>query len=305
MGGADAVRQVIGVDIGGTGIKGLGVREDGRVLAEAARATDARLGREAILAKLRELIDELIVQLPEAQAIGIASAGRVNAETGEVVYATDNLPGWQGMPLTAWAASQFGLPAAAENDANAALLGEVWLGAGRGKDELVMLTLGTGVGGAHMTAGRLVRGARWSGGDWGHSVLVPGGRLCNCGKRGCVEQYISGTALVRLGHELTGRAYGHGRELMAEADKGEAAAVEVLERYTSAVALVADNIAVAVDPELIIIGGGVIHDQATWWPLLLNKLGAAAVVAAELGNRAGCFGVAKLVLDRLSENRIR
>lgn len=296
------MRQVIGVDIGGTGIKGLVTDEAGTILAETERETEARLGREVILGQLYSLVEELLAGYPAVEALGIGSAGRVNADTGEVVYATDNLPGWQGMQLTQWATAAFGRPAAADNDANAALLGEAWLGAGRGRASLVMLTLGTGVGGANLAEGRLLRGAAWSGGDWGHSVLVPGGRPCNCGKRGCAEQYVSGQALLRLALEETGRAYTHGREIMAAAEQGDASALTVLERFTADLALVAANIGAAVDPELIIIGGGVIQSRAVWWPLLAGQAGgslAAQIVPAELGNRAGCFGAARLALERL------
>ncbi|NQX47868.1 ROK family protein [Paenibacillus tritici] len=299
------MRQVIGVDIGGTGIKGLVVDESGTVLAEAVRDTEARLGREAILGQLQGLVEELLTGHPAVEALGIASAGRINMNSGEVVYATDNLPGWQGMQLTQWAMAEFGLPAAADNDANAALLGEVWLGAGRGKPSLVMLTLGTGVGGANLADGRLLRGASWSGGDWGHSVLVPGGRPCNCGKQGCAEQYVSGNALLRLALEQTGITYTHGREIMAAAGIGDTAALAVLERFTADLALVIGNIAASVDPEWIIIGGGVIQTRAVWWPMLAGKLGsglAGRVAAAELGNRAGCFGAARLVLERLGRD---
>lgn len=294
------MRQVIGVDIGGTGIKGLVVDESGTVVAEAVRDTEARLGREVILGQLHGLVKELLGGHPAAEALGIASAGRINANSGEVVYATDNLPGWQGMQLTQWAMAEFGLPAAADNDANAALLGEAWLGAGRGKPSLVMLTLGTGVGGANLADGRLLRGAGWSGGDWGHSVLVPGGRPCNCGKQGCAEQYVSGNALLRLAFEQTGRPYRHGREIMAAAERGDAAALAILERYTADLALLIGNIGTSIDPELMIIGGGLIETRAVWWPLLAGKLGsglAGRVAAAELGNRAGCFGAARLALE--------
>ncbi|WP_405113012.1 ROK family protein [Paenibacillus sp. FSL K6-1217] len=295
------MRQVVGVDIGGTGIKGLVVDEAGTVLAEAGRDTEARLGREVILGHLHSLVEELLAGHPAVEALGIGSAGRVNADTGEVVYATGNLPGWQGVQITQSVEAAFGRPAAADNDANAALLGEAWLGAGRGRPSLVMLTLGTGVGGANLAEGRLLRGYAWSGGDWGHSVLVPGGRLCNCGKRGCAEQYVSGQALLRLAMEETGRVYTHGREIVAAAELGDAAALAVLERFTADLALLTANIGAAVDPELIIIGGGVIQSRAVWWPLLAGKAGSLAdrIVPAELGNRAGCFGAARLALERL------
>ncbi|MNO23399.1 Glucokinase [compost metagenome] len=295
------MKQVIGVDIGGTAVKGLVIDETGNVWADAKLDTEARQGREVILGKLNVVIRELLEACPAVQAIGIASAGRVNTDTGEVVYATDNLPGWQGLRLTGWAEDTFQLPAAADNDANAALLGEAWQGAGRGRQNLVMLTLGTGVGGAIMIQGSLNRGSRWSGGEFGHGILFPGGRRCNCGRRGCVEEYVSGSALLRLGHELTGRAYSHGADLMADARRGDPGALRVLEHYTSDLAVVLGNIGITLDPELIVIGGGVIHDREVWWPLLTSKLkgeGLAGILAAaELGNRAGCFGAAKLALE--------
>ncbi|WP_150269527.1 ROK family protein [Paenibacillus tepidiphilus] len=296
------MRRVIGVDIGGTAIKGLVLDEMGNVWAEAGSATEARQGREAILGKLHTVISELL-KACTVEAIGIASAGRINTSSGEVVYATDNLPGWQGLQLAGWARETFLLPAAADNDANAALLGEAWQGAGRGRRSLAMLTLGTGVGGAFMIDGVLSRGKHWSGGDFGHSILFPGGRPCNCGRRGCAEQYVSGSALLRLGQELTGRTYTHGSEIMAEARRGEPGALRVLDGYTADLAVVLDNIAVTLDPELIVIGGGVIHDRDIWWKLLKHGLQGEGVysilAAAELGNRAGCFGAAKLALDGL------
>ncbi len=299
------MRQVIGVDIGGTAVKGLVIDETGAVWAEARRDTDARQGREAILGKLEALVSELLEASPLVQEIGIASAGRVNTDTGQVVYATDNLQGWQGLHLAKWAADTFRLQAVSDNDANAALLGEAWLGAGRGHRDIVMLTLGTGVGGAYMIHGALGRGFHWSGGEFGHSVLVPGGLPCNCGKQGCVEQYVSGSALLRLGLELTGRTYKHGSELMAGARMGDSGALRVLERFAADLAVVLGNIGVTFDPARIIIGGGIIHEREVWWPLLKNKLKGGALwdilAAAELGNRAGCFGAAKLALERFRQ----
>lgn len=115
-------------------------------------------------------------------------------------------------------------------------------------------------------------------------------------------QYVSGQALLRLALEETGRAYAHGREIMAAAEQGDASALAVLERFTADLALVTANIGAAVDPELIIIGGGVIQSRTVWWPLLAGKAGgelAGRIVPAELGNLAGCFGAARLALERL------
>lgn len=295
------MERYIGVDIGGTEIKGLVVDEAGEAWGEAKRATDALKGRDHILGSLEALLRELLDREPNARAIGIASAGRINAETGDVAYATANLPGWQGVRLARRVTAAFGLPAFADNDANAALLGEAWLGAGTGHRNLAMLTLGTGVGGAYMAEGRLIRGSRWSAGEFGHFVLVPGGRPCNCGKRGCAEQYISGTALLRLGEETTGRVYRHGAELIMDAARGIPGARRSLERFIADLAIMLGNIATSLDPEKIIVGGGVIHSRELWWPLLLDRLQAEGLeelpAAAELGNRAGCFGAAKLAMD--------
>lgn len=296
--------KVIGIDIGGTSVKGVVCDREGRSLAETRRPTDARAGREAILASVASTVEALLGDHPEAAAIGIGTAGRVNAADGIVVYATDNLPGWQGMNLKAWAEAAFGRPAFADNDANAALLGESWIGAARGLRDVVMLTLGTGVGGANMAGGELIRGANWSGGEWGHAVLVPEGTACNCGRSGCIEQYLSGTALVRLASEAAGRPYPSGLDVLNAAAAGERPAQETVDRFVFRLAVAAGNIANGLDPEAIVIGGGVVDAHLLWWPAFRSALAHAGshadVRPALLGNRAGMLGAAKLALDGLS-----
>ncbi|CAM3842263.1 ROK family protein [Cohnella lubricantis] len=295
--------KVIGIDIGGTSIKGIVADGSGRVCLRDQAATNAAGGREAILAAVESLVARLRNGCPEAEAIGIATAGRVNADAGVVFYATDNLPGWMGMELKPWAEARFGLPAAAENDGNAALLGEVWLGAGVGKKHLIMLTLGTGVGGANMSDGELVRGARWSGGEWGHSVLVPGGLICNCGRRGCLEQYVSATALARMAGEAAGKRYAGSREVMADAAAGNAAALEAAARHAQWLALAIGSLQEGFDPEAFIIGGGFAAAGTPWWAMLEQALkdsrSPAAVLPAKLGGDAGAYGAAALALRRL------
>ncbi|MDO7906844.1 ROK family protein [Paenibacillus sp. JX-17] len=292
--------QVIGIDLGGTSIKGIVADETGRILLQTRRPAEAARGREAILEQLGQLLAGLLEQAPCAAAIGAASAGRINSESGEVVYATDNLPGWQGLQLRDWIEQRWGLPAAVDNDANAALLGEAWSGAGRGLQDVVMLTLGTGVGGANLMQGRLLRGARWSGGEWGHCVLVPGGTRCNCGRRGCAEQYVSGTALSRLAREAGAPA--EGRALFEAASRGEPAAAAVLGQYADALALLIGNIEVSLNPEVVILGGGVADSAPLWWRALEQALARARVAQpvrpAQLGNGAGSLGAAWLALER-------
>lgn len=296
--------NVIGIDIGGTSVKGIVCDREGRSLAETKRPTDAKAGREAILAAVASTVEALLRDRPEASAIGIGTAGRVNAETGVVVYATDNLPGWQGLNLKTWAEAAFGRPTFADNDANAALLGESWIGAAQSLNDVVMLTLGTGVGGANMAGGKLIRGANWSGGEWGHAVLVPGGAECNCGRSGCMEQYLSGTALVRLASEAVGRAFPSGLDVLNAADAGDPAAKAVVDQFVFRLAVAAGNISNGLDPQAIVIGGGVVDAHGLWWPAFHSALGLAGIQAdvrpASLGNRAGMLGAAKLALDGLS-----
>ncbi|OXM13425.1 ROK family protein [Paenibacillus herberti] len=306
-----AVGPTIGVDIGGTGIKGIVLDEEGYIWAKATVPTEASRGREAVLASVEELVSDLLECCPSAGAIGLASAGRINADSGEVVYATDNLPGWTGLRLAEWAGLRFGLPSCADNDANAALLGECRLGAGRGLRSAVLLTLGTGVGGANMAEGRILRGAGWSGGEWGHSVLVPGGLPCNCGRRGCAEQYLSGTALMRTASQAMGRAGLSPAELMECVRSGDSQAVQVLREYAGWLALFAANLRVGLDPEAILLGGGAADSLEVWRPLLEEALaaeGAAAfpMMKALLGNNAGCIGAAMMAADllhRISANQ--
>ncbi|MDQ0493867.1 ROK family protein [Paenibacillus brasilensis] len=304
---AEDMNRVIGVDIGGTSVKAAIVARDGSVLDEIRLDTDASRGREWVLSRVSESVFGLMRSFGDSStnrgidALGIATAGRVNMESGEVVYATDNLPGWQGTSLVTWAREKLAVRAIADNDANAALLGESWQGAGKGKQRLAMLTLGTGVGGAFMEHGLLCRGAHWSGGDWGHSILFPGGLPCNCGKKGCAEQYVSGTALLRRGTEYTGRLYRSGNEIMQEAAHGNLEAIRVLDEYTADLAVLLANISVTLDPEAIIVGGGVADAGEVWWPLLekhLHLMGVKTEVSrALLGNRAGIIGAARLAFE--------
>ncbi|MFB5677928.1 ROK family protein [Paenibacillus terreus] len=294
--------KIIGIDIGGTSVKGAVIGRDGTLFEEFSFATDAEQGRDALLHRMEEGMRPLLNTWPEVRWLGIASAGRINSDTGEVVYATDNLPGWQGVRLFDWAWESFGLKAAADNDANAALVGEAWCGAGTFREQLVMLTLGTGVGGAYINKGELCRGRRWSGGEWGHSILVPGGLPCNCGKRGCVEQYVSGTALNRRACEASGGRYVSGLELLAAAHQGDPVALKETKAFLQELAVVIVNIYSTLDPDAVILGGGVADSSGLWWQWLEEELNGCdpgmKIRKASLGNRAGFMGAAKLAFDK-------
>lgn len=299
--------KVIGIDIGGTSIKGMVVDRTGRLFDQGKIETDAREGKDRIVANLLTLLDRLLARHADVQGIGIGTAGRVDVRSGEVVYATDNLPGWQGTNLKAYLEDARSLPVFVDNDVNAALAGEVWLGAGKDLDDVSMLTLGTGVGGANMVGGRLYRGARWNGGEFGHTILVPGGRPCNCGVRGCMEQYLSGTALVRLASEAAGKSYASGMEVLDDYVKGDPQVMDVMRRFAEHLAIAVNHLHLGLNPQAVILGGGLIDSKQLWWPLLLEAMADlkldADVRPAQLGNKAGAVGAAWLILTHLRKEQ--
>lgn len=293
--------KAIGVDIGGTGVKGSIVTLSGEVIKTCKVVTNVSNGREGVLSSLFQVIDQLITD--EVVGIGVGTAGRVNVQTGEVVFATSNLPGWQGVNLINEVNKRYDLPCEVENDANAALVGELWQGAAKDSSyfSVTMLTLGTGVGGANSLNGNIIQGGHCQSGEWGHMVFVPNGRLCNCGMKGCLEQYLSGTALVKVANEITGATFRHGEEIFQAYREGSKLVAPVVETYIDHLALAIYNVSVSLDPDAVIIGGGVIDSKEVWWDLLVEKLAnyhvILTVAPALLGNKAGMLGAAKLLFD--------
>lgn len=313
----------IGVDIGGTRLKAGLVDRDGAVLATARRATPGRSAppsvlEEALLAVVEELRSGAAAAGYRPAAVGVAVAGLVDAARGTVVFAP-HLP-WREEPLRDRLAARLDLPVVVDNDANAAAWAEHRFGAGRGESHLLLLTLGTGIGGAVLTEGRLQRGRHGLAGELGHVRVVPGGRVCPCGGRGCWEQYVSGTVLRRDGQELVRRggaaaaaltaACGddpdrlHGDDVTRLARQGDPASIAVL---AAAGRWLGTGLAAAVatlDPGTVVIGGGLSEAG----DLLLDPARAAlagqllgrghrpvpAVVPAALGVGAGLVGAADL-----------
>lgn len=292
----------LGIDLGGTGIKGGLVSRTGELLLEGSVRTPVERGRDGILQSLTSLIADLL-QRTEAQpaAIGIGSAGRIDHRSGKVIYATDNLPGWTGTNLADIVSSRFGLPVVADNDVNAAAVGEAWVGAVPGVRSFAFVALGTGVGGALVEEGRLLHGARGGAGEVGHFILHPGGFACNCRQFGCLEQYCSGTALTRAAKRID--SSWSSRTLMEQCNLGDARAEQVIDGFVADLAAGLISIRNMFDPAVIVIGGGLIESRAVWWNRLRSAIAAATpkelpLVPASLGNRAGIVGAAKLAMDR-------
>ncbi len=307
----------IGVDVGGTKVLGGVVNEHGIVLAHARRDTP-RQGGSALTQAIADVALELMKDF-EVGSVGISAAGFVSSDR-KTMLATPNIAGWNGVDLDKELGALIGLPLVIENDANAAAWGEARFGAGINEHHLMMLTIGTGIGGGVVVNGQLYRGAFGIAAEFGHMRVVPDGHLCGCGARGCFEQYASGNALLRHAREAISASPEVARNLLALGDGTVAGLtgkhITDAARQGDAVALAAFNttaqwlgagiasLSVVLDPACVVIGGGVIDAGE----ILLAPTRAAVernmpfagkhpsprIIAAELGNEAGLVGAADL-----------
>ncbi|MGN6299711.1 MAG: ROK family glucokinase [Angustibacter sp.] len=324
-------RPAIGIDIGGTKVAGGLVDVDGRVLHRARRETPHRSQSPQVVEDtIAEVIEELRGHR-QAIAVGIGAAGFVDATQSSVLFAPHL--SWRHEPLRDAMRRRVGLPVVVENDANAALWAEARFGAGQGEPTIVGVNLGTGIGGGVLVEGRLFRGSFGVAGEFGHMQVLPGGHRCECGNRGCWEQYASGNALVRearelaaarspVAHGLLDRVDGDparitGPLVTAAAKDGDPAAGELFEDVGRWLGIGLANLAAAFDPALFVIGGGVseagellLAPARDAFRRQLTGRGfrpEARIVRAELGNDAGLIGAADLARDhaRLFRRRRR
>ena len=259
--------KTIGLDIGGTKIQGAVIDEKGEILKTYRLETCAREGKDKVLENISKIIDFL--KTDEIKAIGVGTPGFIDSENGIVTFA-GNIDGWTGLNLKKEIEKISNLPVFIENDANIALVCEKWLGAGQGFKDIVMITIGTGLGGAvYNEKMGLLSGSHFQGAELGHLILHPNGEYCTCGQSGCAESYCSGTALVRHYEELT-RNRLSGAEIFKISDKDENAK-KVIERFTSDLAWFLTSLRNIFDPELIIIGGGVINSKDYWWDEVIEN----------------------------------
>ncbi|MGM9618572.1 MAG: ROK family protein [Oscillospiraceae bacterium] len=310
----------IGIDVGGTNLKAGVVDESGRILHSKKIPLGPWQGGEMFTERLRTLAEtaaeEAGFQKSDIAWVGMGFPGAVDDETGVLTYIT-NIP-LSGFPVREYFQRQWDVPVYLGNDANCAALGEYHAGAGRGCRSLVVVTLGTGVGGGVVLDGKLLTGFNGTGGEVGHMVIVPGGERCNCGRIGCWERYASATALRRLTVEamerhpeslmwqLTGgdSAKAEGYTPFDAARQGDAAAREVCEKYIDYVALGAANLINIFQPEMLALGGGVSAQEDLLEPVRRRiaqedfarnaGLPRTRVERCALGNDAGVIGAAML-----------
>ncbi len=316
----------VGVDVGGTNITTLLVEGAGGVLARNRGRTPqtggARATLSAIVKTVEDLLAEADVKARDLAGIGLGVAGVVDSDTGLVV-ATPNMD-LSGLQIVEPMEKEFGVPVALGNDVDMGTLGEAWLGAARGASSVVGIFVGTGIGGGIIIAGRLVRGARMAAGEIGHLVMMPGGPLCGCGNRGCYEALASRTAIERDIRE----AIAAGREsivpdllkgdmskriksgtLKKALKKDDQLVTEIMERASETTGYACLSVRHLLDPEVIVLGGGVVEACAKWvMPVVERVLAADALpgareggrlVTSTLGDDACALGAAALAIQHV------
>lgn len=307
----------IGIDVGGTKVLGGVVDDNGKILTTARKDTP-RQGGKALTQTIADTALELMAQY-EVSSIGVSAAGFVSSDR-KTMLATPNIADWNGVDLDSQLTQLIGLPVVIENDANSAAWGEAKFGAGRSQKHMMMLTVGTGIGGGIVINGELHRGAFGIAAEFGHLRVVPDGHLCGCGARGCFEQYASGNALLRHAREAISASPEIARNLLSRGDGTIAGltgqAITDAARDGDPVALAAFNttgqwlgagiasLSVILDPSCVVIGGGVIdageillkptRDALERTMPFAGKHPYPTLIAAELGNEAGLVGVADL-----------
>lgn len=295
------MKYVIAIDIGGTKTIGALFDETGKIIHEIRIPTMPKLGPEKLKESLFKVIDELLT-IKKVDCISVGSAGRINIYTGEVFYASDNIPGWTNTKIKEIIEERYNIYCVVENDCKVAGYGEEWQGSARGLDNYVCLVLGTGVGGAVKCEGKMIHGSHFSAGELGHMILHPNGRDCNCGLKGCVEQYCSGTALVKIFNDISDIKINTGYEFFNLIDDKNEIAIKVLDGFVDDLSSIIITLYNCYDPEKVIIGGGLCDTRKYWWDKLETKLNQSAIaklfkpiiVPAELGNKAGIYGAAYL-----------
>ena len=308
---------VLAADVGGTNLRIAAVSVDGELLHQVSEPTP-RDGEAFDIADSIRLAAESCIagsgRRGRPMSFGLALAALVNPIQGKVL-SSPNLPQLNEIPLSATLSERLGITVALENDATAAAIGEYWLGASKGVSNSVLVTLGTGVGGGLILDGRPYRGADGTAGEVGHICVEPEGHPCGCGSRGCVEQYSSATAIVRIAGELItpnspsalqdNRDF-DSKDVYAAAMAGDPIAVgafQIMGRYLG-IAL-ADLVDV-LNPELIVIGGGAAGAWDFFSHHVRSEIQARAfrhpadrvqLVRASLGGSAGIFGAARIAID--------
>lgn len=305
------MRNIACFDIGGTTIKYAVVNEASEVLFKDNFPTPKSNCSENIPNQIVQKLNSLNKQF-KINRVGISSAGIIDSENGVVVRA-DNFQGFSGTPICDIIKSSTGLDTFIENDVNAAALGELWLGSAKGCKDFICIALGTGIGGAIVLNGSLVRGIGGGAGEIGHTIVNENGEACPCGSSGCFERYASTSALVRM-YKTKAQHMGieieniNGEEIMMRVNEGEDLASTVFESFMDHLVTGIVNVTHLLDPGLIVIGGGISAQGEEFFKKLNDKFAERVIkdyakhtkiVQAKLQNDAAIYGACYSALRQI------
>jgi glucokinase len=298
----------IGVDLGGTNLRAAAISSDGQILDKISGKTQLSEGRDAVIADIVEAIVTLRDRRRDSRlaGVGIGVPGFIEIEKGLIV-GSNNLPEFEGFPVRDDIERRLGTQVILENDANAAALGEKWIGAGREVKDLVLLTLGTGIGGGIISNGRVLHGYVGMAGELGHTTVIPNGNPCGCGNTGCLEKHASATAissmarLMSMGDNLTSE------DVYKLAMAGDKRANMIFNSMGSALGIAIGNLINIFNFPLYLLSGGPLPAWDLFAPPMMaeierrsftyrNAKPGTRIERAILGNEAGLFGAAYLPL---------
>lgn len=319
-------KHLLAIDIGGTKLAAAIFDSKNNMVGRSRMATRAEEGPEAVISRIGQLAEKLMkrngVDSRSLSLVGVGCVGPLDSETG-IVYSPPNLPGWDAFPLRQKLEEMFGAPAFIDNDANAAALAEQRFGAGCGYNNIIYITVSTGIGAGFILDGRLYRGSDFSAGEFGHIVMGPHGPKCNCGGRACLEALASGTAIARIARSKALRTPGSqlakvmdrnggaisAKDVVQGARAGDKVAGSIIEKAATYIGLGVTTAIHMLNPDIIIIGGGLSRSGKMLFDPIRRTVaeraqkhlaGHVPIVPAKLGNKVGIYGALAVALDQQS-----
>ena len=302
----------IGVDLGGTNLRAASVDKHGKMLNKISGSTDLAAGRDAIIGDIVQAIQKLKAEAGSLRlaGVGIGIPGFILMEEG-IVVGSNNLPQFEGFPVRDEIERRLGTQVILENDANAAALGEKWIGAGKDVKDLVLLTLGTGIGGGIISAGKVLHGSVGMAGELGHITVVPNGNPCGCGNYGCVEKHASATAIVSMARMMSLGDNVTSEDVFHMAVAGNAKAKMIFHTMGSSLGIALATLINIFNFPLYLLSGGVLAAWEQFAPAMFDEVekrsftyrnAKTTITKATLGNEAGLYGAAYLPMQHLFPN---
>ncbi len=315
----------IGIDLGGTNVRVGAVNEGGKLLAIHQLPIEPLMGVNAGIYRIKSLVEKTLDTIPDARVmgIGLGATGPVDREKGTIENPY-TLPGWEGFPIRTTLSENYKVPVFMENDADAAALGEYWIGSGQNSNRLVAVTIGTGVGMALIIEGKIYRGMDGTHPEGGHQLIDPSGPACYCGAHGCWESLVSGPAIASAARkDRTGLSSStllalvggddsriDARLVLEAASAGDSYSLSIVAKVAEYIGIGLINIITLFVPDMIVLSGGVMKSIDVFMPVI-NKMIATHnimvpacrvnVLPAKLGYNAGLIGAAYLVIKKVPE----